>query len=73
LPKVLEKSNCNASGNIGKDSTFDTSKPLKPKNKSQHLKAEKRLPISEMKTDVGVQKEYFIDRKWRNNSNKSTN
>ena len=34
LPNVPEKGNCNASGNIGKGSTFDTSKPLKPKKKS---------------------------------------
>jgi len=34
LPKVLEKRNCNASGNIGKYSTFDKSKPLKPKKKA---------------------------------------
>jgi hypothetical protein len=34
LPKVLEKGNCYASRNIRKDSTFETSKPLKPKMKA---------------------------------------
>ena len=34
LPNVPEKGNCNASGNIGKDSKFDTSKPLKSKKKA---------------------------------------
>jgi len=34
LPNIPEKGNCNASGNIGKDSTFDTSKHLKPKKKA---------------------------------------
>jgi hypothetical protein len=34
LRNVPEKGNCNASGNIGKDSKFDTSKPLKSKKKA---------------------------------------
>lgn len=34
LPNVPGKGNCNASGNIGKDSTFDTSKALSRRRKA---------------------------------------